>query len=86
MKVGKEEVSFRWSNYLKPTPGNLERIAKLVKGILLLGTGSSILSDQNVWLSVGLTFSVGVVDNFTQFFSSVAQEEKQKNDNTPPVA
>jgi hypothetical protein len=83
MKVGKEDVSFRWSNYTRPTPANMERLAGAVRDLLAAITGMSVYSALPAWATTALALSIIVVGQAVKFFASVAQEEKN---NQPPVA
>lgn len=77
MTIGKNEVTFSWKNYTKPTPANLERNAGLLMGIL--GTASGIAQLQHYPLvGIILAFSIGVVQQFTKFFASVAMAEAER--------
>jgi hypothetical protein len=80
MTIGKKEVTFRWSNYTKPTPANLERITGGLKDIMAGISGIAIVSEHYT-ASLVLTVSIIVLGQFVKFFASVAMEERNNPDN-----
>lgn len=82
MKVGDKDVSFKWSNYTKPTPANLERIVGGIKDIFAGLAGITIVSEHYA-VSLVLTVGIVVLGQLVKFFSSIVQEERN---NHPPTA
>ncbi len=78
MTIGKKEVTFRWSNYTKPTPANLERITSGVKDILAGISGITLVSEHYT-ASLVLTVTIIVMGQVVKFFASVAQEAANEN-------
>lgn len=78
MKVGKDEVSFSWRNYARPTPANLERLAGAVRDTLAGITSVSVYSDLPAWATTALALSIIVVGQAVKFFSSIKEEEQNK--------
>jgi hypothetical protein len=83
MKVGDKEVSFRWSNYTRPTPANLERLAGAIRDTLAGITAVSVYNNLPEWACASIALSIIVVGQAVKFFASIAQEEKN---NQPPTA
>ena len=80
MTIGTKEVSFKWSNYTKPTPANLERITSGVKDILAGISGITLVSEHYT-ASLVLTVTIIVMGQAVKFFASVAQEAANENQN-----
>jgi hypothetical protein len=81
MNVGDKNVSFKWSNYTKPTPANLERITSGIKDLLSGMSAISIVSEQYT-LSLCMSICGVVLGQVIKFFASIAQEERN---NQPPA-
>lgn len=76
MKVAGDDVSFKWGNYTRPTPANLERFAGAIRDILAGAAGMSVANSFPDWLSAALAFSVIVVGQGVKFFASIREQEK----------
>jgi hypothetical protein len=75
MKVHKE-IDFSWSNYLKPTPTNIQYFVEGIKGILgTVAVTTFVMEDQT--LSFWLLVSAGVLDYLSKFFARVANDYKE---------
>lgn len=79
MTIGKKELTFKWSNYTRPTPKNLERIAGAVRDILAGIAAMSIANEFSKWVSMGLAIAIIIVGQVVKFAASVADEEKQES-------
>jgi hypothetical protein len=79
MKVGNDEVSFKWGNYLQPTPVNLERLSSAIRDAIL-GLGTVAVVNDYKWLSAGIMVSGIILNQFVKFFSSVKEEENGKDE------
>lgn len=80
MTINKKDVSFKWSNYTKPTPANLERIVGGFKDIFAGLAGISIVSEHYA-VSLVLTVGIIVLSQVVKFFASVAEDvRKAPND------
>ena len=81
MTIGTKEVTFKWGNYTKPTPANLERIIGGLKDILAGIAGITIVGEHYT-ASLWLTISIIVLGQAVKFFASIADEE-EKNEKPP---
>ena len=79
MKVGNDEVSFKWGNYLRPTPVNLERLSSAIRDAIL-GLGTVAVVNDYKWLSAGIMVSGIILNQFVKFFASVKDEQKATDD------
>ena len=84
MKVGNDQVSFRWRNYTRPTPENLERFASFIRDTLAAMTALNVIAEAApAWVNAVLAGTIILTGQFVKFFSSVAQAEEKKNQ--PPA-
>lgn len=79
MTIGKKEVTFKWSNYTRPTPKNLERMAGAVRDILAGIAAMSIANEFSKWVSMSIAIAIIIVGQVVKFAASVADEEKQES-------
>lgn len=78
LKVGKDDMTFSWRNYTKPTPRNLLRFSELIQGILLGVSTGSMFTEAPSWVPICLNISVVIVNRVVMFFGSVVEDQKQE--------
>lgn len=71
--MSQNNISFKWSNYLKPTPANLMFLVDGIKGIIGV-VAISTYAQGNEKIGFWLLVSGAVLDFATRFFARVAKE------------
>lgn len=69
----KEKVTFKWSNYFKPTPRNILYLVETLKGIVV-GISVSSYINEHEKLAFYMLLSGAVLDSLAKFFSKVISE------------
>lgn len=71
-----EKTTFKWSNYFKPTPDNLQYLATGLKSITLLVGGSAyVMGNEKIGFFILL--SGAVLDELSKFFARVSHDMKE---------
>lgn len=65
---------FSWSNYLKPTPINLQYFAASIRGLFVLITGTSIVTEAGWKVSLACLVTGYLLDELTKFFARAADD------------
>jgi len=73
----KEKITFSWSNYMRPTPKNLEYIAASARRIIAVIAGTTIIMDSNRWVPFGILLAGAVLDELKNFFAHVAEGDRE---------
>lgn len=68
-----EATSFKWSNYLKPTPSNLQFLSVGLKSILVTIAGSVFFSG-NEKMGFYILLAGAILDELSKFFAKVNDE------------
>lgn len=76
MTIGKKQVTFRWGNYTKPTPKNVERLAGALRDTLAGIVALSVYSEFNQWVSIAISIGIIVVGQIAKFAAAVAQDQE----------
>lgn len=80
------KISFSWSNYLKPTPSNLEAMATSVRRILAVIAGTTLIVEANHWITFGIILFGALLDELKNFFAWVGHDYNEKvSINVPPA-
>lgn len=74
----KRNVSFKWSNYAKPTPKNLEFLFELFEDTLKLITGFSVWEQAPVWVPLSILVFSFICGKLKKFFANIAIEGDQE--------
>lgn len=69
------KTTFSWRNYTKPTPRNLKKFMEFWRGGIVLITANSIDKEWPEWLSISILFFGYVVDQLSEFFGQVEEDE-----------
>lgn len=72
------EMNFKWSNYLKTTPKNVERILKSIRRLYLTVTGGTILANAPEWVTLTVLISGAIVEELSNFVGSIAMETEEQ--------
>lgn len=71
------DISFKWSNYLKATPANVQYFALALKSVLATITGTTIVEQAAWYYSLPLLILTVVVDEVGKFAGRVSGEASQ---------
>jgi hypothetical protein len=69
-----KNISFKWSNYTKPTPYNLQVLAGVMREFVTLIAGFGMIMELNKWLPIGVLTLGWILDKLKNFFAHVAHE------------
>jgi hypothetical protein len=72
-------VTFKWSNYTKPTPANLKRFMEFWKGLVVLFTGNAIYNEADKWVSISILVLGYLIDRAIKFFAYVEEAEAKSS-------
>lgn len=74
----KNNLTFSWSNYLKPTPSNVQYFALSIKGILAGVAGTAIWQEASKEWSLGMVIAILLVDEIAKFAGKVSAEIREE--------
>lgn len=69
-----KNLSFKWSNYTRPTPANLQALAGVMREFVTLIAGFGMIMELNKWLPIGILTLGWLLDKLKNFFAHVAQD------------
>ena len=75
-----DQVTFSWTNYARPTPANLLRVAEYLKGLFVLITSLSAfeaINTGNPWWVIGSACIGYTLDQATKFFATADKDAKK---------
>lgn len=64
------DTTFKWGNYLKPSPANLQYLSTAIKGILAVLAGTALASDHP-YMATYILIGGAVLDELSKFFAKV---------------
>jgi len=73
----KDKVTFSWSNYMRPTPKNLENFAASARRFVAGVAGASVLAEVNKWVPFGILLAGLFLDELKNFFAHVAEGDRE---------
>jgi len=79
MTIGTKEVTFRWSNYTRPTPKNLLGLAAFLRRFVALVAGTTILMEMSSWVPLSVIGAGWLLDEAKNFFAHVVDDTKQES-------
>jgi len=71
-----QPITFKWSNYFKPTPKNLMFLTEGLKGIIVGVAGSSFYNDHKT-AAFYMLIGILVLDLLMKFFSRADADYKE---------
>lgn len=72
-----QKVSFHWSNYVRPTPKNLEFMAASARRMVAVIAGITVIMEANKWWPVAVIVLGALLDELKNFFAYVATGDKE---------
>lgn len=73
----KEQITFHWKNFFRPTPKNLEVIATGLRRILAVVAGTTIVLEANEWVTLGVIVLGAILDEMKNFFAYAGGQQEQ---------
>lgn len=73
----KDKVTFSWSNYMRPTPKNLENFASSARRIVAVIAGTTIIMESSRWVPFGILLAGAVLDELKNFFAHAAEGDQE---------
>lgn len=73
-----DEMKFKWSNYFKPTPTNLQYFATSLKGLVVGFAGGAWIGGAPTWVPMTIGAVGLLLDELIKFFGRVNEEESKR--------
>lgn len=75
--MSEPKVTFSWKNYFRPTPKNLEAFSAMVRRIISVIAGTTIIMESSRWVPFGILLAGAVMDELKNFFAHVAEGDRE---------
>lgn len=74
----KNNMSFAWRNYFRPTPSNLQYISVSLRTIIGGIGGTTLVMEADKWVTFSILLAGFLLDEAIKFFGHVNQEEAKR--------
>lgn len=74
----KNNVSFSWKNYFRPTPSNLQYISVSLRTIIGGIGGTTLVMEADKWVTFSILLAGFLLDEVIKFFGHINEEESKR--------